>query len=233
MAQGLRNGGLADSLIGEPAGSWDDLLARAEKFILIEESRRIRSIHRKQILRENSGKIQGKGRRGEEPKRRHDYYTPLRVTRTEALAVVEKNGVVSWPEKMGDNQENQKSQKYCNYHQDRGHDTEECIHLQKELERLIQIGHLPEELYHIPKIPRKDEQSKNESGRSTIPREDWHKGRIIHLIEGGEYGGTTRASRKRHLRELVNPIFAATEPKNQIQEDIIFTEEDKVGIRFP
>ncbi|KAK4428376.1 hypothetical protein Salat_1137200 [Sesamum alatum] len=35
IAQGLKNGGLADSLIGEPASSWEELLVRAERFILI------------------------------------------------------------------------------------------------------------------------------------------------------------------------------------------------------
>ncbi|KAL0464281.1 UNVERIFIED_CONTAM: hypothetical protein Slati_0315700 [Sesamum latifolium] len=48
MAQGLRNGGFVDSLIGEPATSWEELLTRADKFILIEESRKIKSSFRTQ-----------------------------------------------------------------------------------------------------------------------------------------------------------------------------------------
>ncbi|KAL0460961.1 UNVERIFIED_CONTAM: hypothetical protein Slati_0723300 [Sesamum latifolium] len=48
MAQGLRNGRLADSLIGDPAPNWDELLSRAEKFILIEESRKLRGSTRPQ-----------------------------------------------------------------------------------------------------------------------------------------------------------------------------------------
>ncbi|KAL0458087.1 UNVERIFIED_CONTAM: hypothetical protein Slati_0435900 [Sesamum latifolium] len=112
MAQGLRNGDLADSLVGEPATTWDDLLARAEKFILIEESRRIKSIHRKQILREQPKRIPAMEKRREESKRRPDYHTPLRITRTEALSIAKKNGNVRWPLKMRDNEERQKSQKY-------------------------------------------------------------------------------------------------------------------------
>ncbi|KAK4424009.1 hypothetical protein Salat_1594300 [Sesamum alatum] len=46
MAQGLRNSGLADSFIGEPTSNWDELLARAERFILTEESRRIKGAQR-------------------------------------------------------------------------------------------------------------------------------------------------------------------------------------------
>ncbi|KAL0404550.1 UNVERIFIED_CONTAM: hypothetical protein Sradi_2095800 [Sesamum radiatum] len=66
MAQGLHNGGLADSLVGEPAVSWDDLLTRAEKFILIEESRRIRNIHQRYGYWENAGKTLTKRRRKED-----------------------------------------------------------------------------------------------------------------------------------------------------------------------
>ncbi|KAL0304077.1 UNVERIFIED_CONTAM: Retrovirus-related Pol polyprotein from transposon [Sesamum radiatum] len=51
MAHGLRNEKLADSLVGEPAASWDDLLARVERFILIEESRRVRKTHKKRRIR--------------------------------------------------------------------------------------------------------------------------------------------------------------------------------------
>ncbi|KAL0456025.1 UNVERIFIED_CONTAM: hypothetical protein Slati_0941700 [Sesamum latifolium] len=204
MAQGLRNGDLADSLVGEPAATWDDLLARAEKFILIEESRRIKSIHRKQILREQPKKIPMMERRREEPKRRPDYYTPLRVTRTKTLSIAEKSGNVRWPLKMRDNKERQKSRKYCKFHRDRGHDTEECFHLQQELERLIKLGYLPEELYHPTKMLRKTKgeggQPKNEEGYQTTPNKNWSEGRVIYLIEGGEYGGVTRTSRKRHLR---------------------------------
>ncbi|KAL0428259.1 UNVERIFIED_CONTAM: hypothetical protein Slati_3000700 [Sesamum latifolium] len=205
MTQGLCNGDLADSLVGEPAATWDDLLARAKKFILIEESRRIKSVHRKQILREQPKRSPIMERRREEPKRRPDYHTPLRVTRTKALSIAEKNGNVRWPLKMRDNEERQKSRKYCRFHQDRGHDMEECFHLQRELERLIQLGYLPEELYYPPrKTPRKIDrgggQPQKEEGCQTTPNKSWTEGRIIHLIEGGEYGGVTRISRKRHLR---------------------------------
>ena len=32
--------------------------------------------------------------------------------------------------------------KYCNYHKDHDHDTEECIHLKEKIEELICQGHL-------------------------------------------------------------------------------------------
>ncbi|KAL0404551.1 UNVERIFIED_CONTAM: hypothetical protein Sradi_2095900 [Sesamum radiatum] len=131
---------------------------------------------------------------------------------------------------MRENEERQKSRRYCNYHRDRGHETEECVHLQRELERLIQSGHLIEELYHSVKIPRTHEPIE---GRTTSPPENWSSGRIIHLIEREGYGGNSRAARKRHLRELRSSVFMTTESDNRVREDITFSNEDTKRITFP
>ena len=32
--------------------------------------------------------------------------------------------------------------KYCDYHKDDSHDTEECIHIKEKIEELIHLGHL-------------------------------------------------------------------------------------------
>ncbi|KAL0463327.1 UNVERIFIED_CONTAM: hypothetical protein Slati_0220300 [Sesamum latifolium] len=76
MAQGLRNGGLADSLIGEPAPNWDELLSRAEKFILIEESRKIRGSTRPR--KEPAREVPKRNHEGlkDDPRRQMNTYTP-------------------------------------------------------------------------------------------------------------------------------------------------------------
>ncbi|KAL0408268.1 UNVERIFIED_CONTAM: hypothetical protein Sradi_1761200 [Sesamum radiatum] len=43
---------------------------------------------------------------------------------------------------MKDNPKRLKSDKYCRFHRDRGHTTEECHHLKNEIEKLIQRGYL-------------------------------------------------------------------------------------------
>ncbi|KAL0312891.1 UNVERIFIED_CONTAM: hypothetical protein Sradi_5688400 [Sesamum radiatum] len=45
---------------------------------------------------------------------------------------------------MKDNPKRLKSDKYCRFHRDRGHTTEECHNLKNEIEKLIQRGHLRE-----------------------------------------------------------------------------------------
>ncbi|KAL0460778.1 UNVERIFIED_CONTAM: hypothetical protein Slati_0705000 [Sesamum latifolium] len=61
-------------------------------------------------------------------------------------------------------------------------------------------------------------------------------GRIINMIEGGNYGGLTRSSRKRHLREIsrhVNANTAWSPTKEKDAYPITFTEEDEKGVTFP
>ncbi|KAL0444440.1 UNVERIFIED_CONTAM: hypothetical protein Slati_2166700 [Sesamum latifolium] len=91
MAQGLRNGGLADSLIGQSAPNWDELLSRAGKFILIEESQKVRSSNRPQREPERETHKRNYESTKDDPRRRINTYTPLNMTRTQALLVVEKS----------------------------------------------------------------------------------------------------------------------------------------------
>ncbi|KAL0302868.1 UNVERIFIED_CONTAM: hypothetical protein Sradi_6154900 [Sesamum radiatum] len=71
-------------------------------------------------------------------------YTPLKAPRAEILVVAEQQGIVQWPRKMKDNPKRLKSDRYCRFHKDRGHSTEDCYHLKNEIEKLIQRGYLKE-----------------------------------------------------------------------------------------
>ncbi|KAL0400335.1 UNVERIFIED_CONTAM: hypothetical protein Sradi_2376800 [Sesamum radiatum] len=60
-----------------------------------------------------------------------------------------------------------RSSKYCQFHRDHGHNTEDCFHLKDEIEQLIQQGYLEEYIE-----------------RDNPPRE----GSMRPLLEGGERG---------------------------------------------
>ena len=52
-----------------------------------------------------------------------------------------------WPNKMGGDPTKRNQSLHCQYHQDRGHTTEECRTLWNHLEQLIKIGKLKQFLY--------------------------------------------------------------------------------------
>ncbi|KAL0298693.1 UNVERIFIED_CONTAM: hypothetical protein Sradi_6529100 [Sesamum radiatum] len=70
--------------------------------------------------------------------------TPLIVSITQTLMVVEGKGLLSCPKFFKDGPHQPKSDKFCYFHNDYGHTTEECRHLKNEIEWLIQNGCLQE-----------------------------------------------------------------------------------------
>ncbi|KAL0405936.1 UNVERIFIED_CONTAM: hypothetical protein Slati_3907500 [Sesamum latifolium] len=57
---------------------------------------------------------------------------------------VEEKGLITRPRSWRDTPQRPKSDKFCRFHNDYGHATEECRHLKNEIERLIQNGYLQE-----------------------------------------------------------------------------------------
>ncbi|GAV65368.1 LOW QUALITY PROTEIN: hypothetical protein CFOL_v3_08883, partial [Cephalotus follicularis] len=49
---------------------------------------------------------------------------------------------IQWPEKLRSPAKRRDVEKYCRYHRDHGHDTEECKQLKNQIEDLIRRGHL-------------------------------------------------------------------------------------------
>ncbi|KAL0394907.1 UNVERIFIED_CONTAM: hypothetical protein Slati_4456900 [Sesamum latifolium] len=113
FSQGLLDGDLFKSLAKKPISKFDALLARAAKYINMEEAQ--------------AAKKETKGE-----KRLYD----CRGERTgNATPVMERHA------------QRPKSDKFCHFHNDYGHTTEECRHLKNEIERLIQNGYLQEYVY--------------------------------------------------------------------------------------
>ncbi|GAV65345.1 hypothetical protein CFOL_v3_08860 [Cephalotus follicularis] len=105
------------------------------------EKRKERSDLSKGDLRHKLSRREGTSRGGA-PIPSYNTFAPLLDTRTKILAVEQDKVPFQWPEKMRAPAENRSVEKYCRYHRDHGHDTEECRQLKNQIEDLIRKGHL-------------------------------------------------------------------------------------------
>ncbi|KAL0395236.1 UNVERIFIED_CONTAM: hypothetical protein Slati_4489800 [Sesamum latifolium] len=130
-------------------------------------------------------------------------YTPLKAPRAKILMIAEQQGIVQWPRKMKDNPKRLKLDKYCRFHKDRGHSTEDCYHLKNEIEKLIQRGYL--KIYvenkpsgHTSAHRRVGEEL--EEAESSRRRENLPTAGVIGVMTGGPAGGDSAWARKTLIR---------------------------------
>ncbi|KAL2237681.1 UNVERIFIED_CONTAM: hypothetical protein Sindi_0959800 [Sesamum indicum] len=90
---------------------------------------------------------------------------------------------------MKDNPKRFKSDKYCRFHRDRGHTTEECHHFKNEIEKLIQRGYLKEYVNQGPKHQPRDSTSKQAGNGDNLAG-------VIAVISGGPAGGDSANARR-------------------------------------
>ncbi|KAL0448805.1 UNVERIFIED_CONTAM: hypothetical protein Slati_1436900 [Sesamum latifolium] len=99
---------------------------------------------------------------------------PLTVPITQALMAVEDKGLLSRHRSYKDVPRQPKSDKFCRFHNDYEHTTEEYRHLKSEIERLIQNGYLQEyvcwEKTRGTRPYQKYETDKGKTVKNPIPR---------------------------------------------------------------
>jgi hypothetical protein len=83
--------------------------------------------------------------------------------------------------------------KWCKYHKIRGHDIDSCIHLRREIERLIQNRKLRGYAQD-----RRDERQKADNKKEEVGAEKRH---TLNTILGGfAGGGESSSARKKYVR---------------------------------
>ena len=88
--------------------------------------------------------------------------------------------------------------KYCEFHRGHGHQTDDCIQLRKEIEYLIQHGHLSRYV-----ASEGQERVQPPPPRQPTPVQHQPPLGEIHVISGGfAGGGESISTRKAHLRSI-------------------------------
>ena len=110
---------------------------------------RDRSPRRSRESRERSPIRRGndRGRRGPpQPELQQRYspqqYTPLTASISQVLSEVQHERFLRWPSQMKSDPVRRDDTKYCEFHKDHGHRTDDCIQLKKEIEYLIRRENL-------------------------------------------------------------------------------------------
>ncbi|XP_021742868.1 uncharacterized protein LOC110708948 [Chenopodium quinoa] len=114
--------------------------------------------------------------------------------------------------------------KYCMFHRDVGHYTEECVQLKENIEDLIQKGHLSQ--YRSQGSSEIYRQGSAPAGRKLT----------IEVITGGPVHGGSVSGAKKILSEykhIVNALGVDERPRPTNIPSVSFSEADAKGIVFP
>ncbi|XP_064983502.1 uncharacterized protein LOC135623960 [Musa acuminata AAA Group] len=187
---GLRPSRFFWSLVERPPTTVPEMLQRASQFVAAETWMAGRP-------REHRGTKSEPPRQQQPPtfrrrSDRSDLTAPrplppaLNASQTDIFLHIRGKGLLKEPYPMSDPLALADQSKYCRFHRQRGHDTEQCRELKRQIEELIRRGHLGQYLH-----PDKE----------SSPRPEGPVERRIDVISGGPAsGGDSMARKKAYAR---------------------------------
>ncbi|XP_073131434.1 uncharacterized protein [Henckelia pumila] len=242
MQQNLRHRKFKESIAGKPPKNLEELLERAEKYVRVEESVEPHYLNKrkreedKPYIRKRDEK-----RTSQSPRLQN---IPLNSRLTDILVVAEKQGLLHPPRPMQNNPKRQRSDKYCHFHKDKGHTTEDCFSLRAEIEKLIKRGHLgnfvdksygeKRDDMSQDEQPKRDYQKRHDEAGKQHERadENFPTGGVIAVITGGPACGDSNNARKALLRaakgtnNLSSPNSLPMYEIGTIQDGLSFSDKD-------
>ncbi|PIN10856.1 hypothetical protein CDL12_16548 [Handroanthus impetiginosus] len=253
FVNGLTEGPFFATLVTDPVENYDELLARAKKFINLEEAIKIKRADREKMKgKKEEVPAPNKPRpEGQEKNpsftQQMDRFTPLRVPRSQVLMEIGATNLLKRPFRASQGPSKPKSDKFCQFHNDYGHDTDECAHLRNEIEKLIKKVYLREFVADVGSVPRSGGSNAAVGQTSALPQAPPRKEAIsetsahqrkgiIHMISEGPTTGDSNRSRKAHARRGPAKIprleVSAIEP-GSIAPVIQFSSADLEGVDCP
>ncbi|PIN12285.1 hypothetical protein CDL12_15106 [Handroanthus impetiginosus] len=147
FVNGLTEGPFFMTLVTNSIEDYDELLARAEKFINLEEAVKIKRADREkrkgkkeEVLAPKKSKPEGQ-EMSSSFTQQVDRFTPLKVPRSQVLMEIGASNLLKRPQILL-------------VHNDYRHNTDECAHLRNEIEKLIEKGYLREFIADLESAPR-------------------------------------------------------------------------------
>ncbi|XP_023887835.2 uncharacterized protein LOC111999963 [Quercus suber] len=159
-------------------------------------------------------------------------FTPLVMPIEQVLMQIKDEPSLQWPKpiytptKVGD------KSKYCIFHQEHRHHTNECMHLKDQVETLIYQGKLQK---FVRKIEPYRRQQRDEKDRELETRGNKAPIGEIRIILGGLVArGSSKSLNKGYAREVnnVHSWFPPSKTPRCNELDIFFS-EDTYGVKQP
>ncbi|XP_048498015.1 uncharacterized protein LOC125496558 [Beta vulgaris subsp. vulgaris] len=161
------------------------------------------------------------------PDKYHNY-TTLKISRARIFELHSKNDKWQRPRKIY--YKCRDKSKWCEFHNDYGHKTEDCKDLKDKIEDLIRRGYFTQYQAKVDRKspPREDENSSKRPVKDRITE--------IHVISGGPTRGGSIHGAKASLKEVrhqVNYNNTRKWPAPPPTPSVAFTSEDAKGIIYP
>ncbi|XP_076890307.1 uncharacterized protein LOC143541352 [Bidens hawaiensis] len=239
-------------LVMTPCSNLDEVRNRALRFIRLEEDQRIKDQLNTPAKSETQDKKQGsyfrnngskpyskpngkkinavKDEKDDEDCPRISNYCFSVDMRGVMLAVRSLGDKARWPRKNEKAPPPKDKSKWCSFHEDFGHMTEDCIALRREISYLLSKGYL-KELFGRKKSRTQDPEPVPEKAAPPPP-----DAQVINVIFGGsDICGTSYSAAKKHAKEskLENgerPIRTSTTVEQKV---ISFDEDDRITVQDP
>ncbi|XP_030963635.1 uncharacterized protein LOC115984764 [Quercus lobata] len=145
---------------------------------------------------------------------------------------------LKWPRPLHSSPNVRDKNKYCRFHKDHGHNTEDCKDLKEQIEELIRKGKLQ-------KYVKKGEYSKfrndNKSQHESFSRDDNRPSQPPHkvigeikTITGGPFSGGSFKSLKKAYQRQVNSVHTISPSKHRrTYQEMSFNEGEAMGVKQP
>ena len=213
----------------------------AEDAIIAKKRKRVEKMevnptrHSEQGPRPKKGRTEDKKDRDKKagPSTRSQQYTPLNMLLEQVFMQIKDDPSLKWSEKMkgdpnkmkGDPNKHNRN-KYCCFHRDHEHNTDECFDLKQQIENLIRQGKLRSFLGR----DHNNEKFKGKAEKSSQPPLG-----EIRVIIGGSSIGQSSKSKKAYLKVVQSIQLSERSPRERTidKQAITFTEDEAKRIHYP
>ena len=257
MTLTLQPSPFANNVYLHPPASMHELKLRATNYVRIEEMQTLHTKFYNDYAATTANPTSQPSRFDTGPREprqpRFTRYAPLTVARFRILDDALQADLIPPPRKTT-TPPNADMTKYCHYHRNHGHTTEDCKALQDKIEELVCAGHFcrfirrddhPSRSRHPPRSdhrrpprdsrhdrrPAQPANQEPEPARTNItPADAPLRGTINTISCGFASGGSTSSTRKKHLCHIQSINHITHSHHRRRMPPIIFTDDDFHGL---